>query len=53
VLWFNTDTEGVKYLLKEMRLEAVEAPQAAKLREKQIHRHLVQVGVPAYCLSSC
>lgn len=44
VLWFTTDLDGVKYLLKDPRLEATQAADAHKLKGRQIYRHLVQVN---------
>lgn len=44
ILWFATDLDGVKYLLKDPRLEATQAPDAHKLKGRQIYRHLVQVS---------
>lgn len=50
VLWFATDIDGVRYLLKDPRLEAVQARDATKLRGRQIYRHLVQVrGTSTHC----
>lgn len=43
VLFFVTDLEGAKYLLKDARLEAVQMPDAKKLKGREIYRHLVQV----------
>jgi hypothetical protein len=43
ILWFATDLDGVKYLLKDPRLEATQAADAHKLKGRQIYRHLVQV----------
>uniref|UniRef100_A0A383WLM6 RCK C-terminal domain-containing protein n=1 Tax=Tetradesmus obliquus TaxID=3088 RepID=A0A383WLM6_TETOB len=45
VLWFTTDLDGVKYLLKDPRLEATQAADAHKLKGRQIYRHLVQATV--------
>lgn len=44
ILWFATDLDGVKYLLKDPRLEATQARDANKLKGRQIYRHLVQVS---------
>jgi hypothetical protein len=43
ILWFATDLDGVRYLLKDPRLEATQAADAQKLKGRQIYRHLVQV----------
>lgn len=47
VLWFATDVEGVRYVLKDPRLEAAEGGAARKLRARQIHQQLVQVRARA------
>jgi hypothetical protein len=47
VIWFATDVDGVRYILKDPRMEAVEGAQAAKLKSRQIWRHLVLVGARA------
>ncbi|GBF94386.1 sodium sulfate co-transporter [Raphidocelis subcapitata] len=45
IIWFATDVDGVRYILKDPRLEAVEAAQTAKLTSRQIWRHLVLAAV--------
>lgn len=43
-MWFATDLDGVIYLLKDPRMEAVAGADAPKLKGRQIYRHLVQVS---------